>query len=388
MSATVRLALVPRDGLFVKDGRGWHTSASGRGHAIEWPWPSTLLGALRTAWGRQEEATADRAFTAGDWRARTSAVRLDRALVLRRSLAAGTWTCADRVWPAPMDALLLQDRHEVCRLDPGPHLTPTLGRDDDETREALWVAELDEASKPRAAPRWWSEARFAAWLAGRSVPAHDPANTFDLARRAQVHVGIRPERLTADEGVLFSHDIFETLEPGAEWAAGIEATLPCDHALRIATLGADGRLAAVERLPADLFAPPTALTAAFQHGRPGLRIVLVSPACFTRGWLPDGLEARDGTYLGRIAGLDHEVVLRAALTQRPVHISGWDMACGRPKPTARLVPAGSVYFFERTDGQPFEASDANRLWCSALGARTDEGFGRVVAGIWIPRGER
>lgn len=388
MSATVRLAFVPRDGLFVKDGRGWYTSASGRGHAIEWPWPSTLLGALRTAWGRREEAAAGRAFTAVDWRERTADVRLDRALVLRRRLGAGTWSRADRVWPAPADALLLEDRNEVFRLDPAPHPTPTLGRDDDCAREALWVATPDEASKPCPAPHWWSERRFADWLGGKDLPVRDPGNAFDLKRRVQAHVGIKQETFTADEGVLFSHDVVETLEPGVEWAIGVAATMPHDQAITIATLGADGRLAGVEPLPADPFTPPPALSDAFHGGSPGLRVVVASPACFERGWLPDGLEAQDGTYRGHIAGLDHEVVLRAALTGRPVHVSGWDMARRRPKPTARLVSPGSVYFFERTDGQPFDATDANRLWCSALGTRTDEGFGRVVAGVWTLRGER
>ena len=36
-TTTKHLALVPRDGFFAKDGRGWHTSVSGRGHGLDWP---------------------------------------------------------------------------------------------------------------------------------------------------------------------------------------------------------------------------------------------------------------------------------------------------------------------------------------------------------------
>jgi CRISPR-associated protein Cmr3 len=79
------------------------------------------------------------------------------------------------------------------------------------------------------------------------------------------------------------------------------------------------------------------------------------------------------------------VVLRAAVVPRPLHVSGWDMAARAPKPTSRMVPPGAVYFFERVDGQPFGEAEARALWLAAIGARTDEGFGRVVPGTWNPK---
>ena len=75
-----------------------------------------------------------------------------------------------------------------------------------------------------------------------------------------------------------------------------------------------------------------------------------------------------------------------------MHVSGWDMVSdkdkgGAPRATSRLVPPGAVYFFERAepDGAPFTADDAKALWLAALGGRTDDGFGRVVPGIWNPK---
>lgn len=46
----------------------------------------------------------------------------------------------------------------------------------------------------------------------------------------------------------------------------------------------------------------------------------------------------------------------------------------------RAVRAG--YFFERIDGEPFSEAEADSLWLGAIGGRTDEGFGRMVAGVW------
>lgn len=380
----VHLALTPRDGMFCLDGRGWHTSASGRGHGLDWPWPSTLLGAMRTAWGRCEEARTGRRFEPEDWRARTAAIALGRSLVLRRPLGE-EWAAAHRVWPAPSDARWREGEGELYRLDPAPPPLPTLGRDDDAAREALWVPALDDRAKPRPVPRWWREPRFAAWLAGRSVAARDPEHELAVSRRVQAHVGIRPDALTGDDGVLYSHDVVETLERGAEWSAGLEVALPGRDRPAIATLGSDSRLARVTALPAAVFEPAPDVLRAFRAGSRGLRLVIVTPACFGGGWLPDGIERRGTVLRGRIGGLEGELVLRAAIVGRPVHVSGWDIAAGQPKPTSSVVPPGAVYFFERTDGRPFGEADARALWLAALGARADEGFGRVVPGIWHPR---
>ena len=55
-----------------------------------------------------------------------------------------------------------------------------------------------------------------------------------------------------------------------------------------------------------------------------------------------------------------------------------------PKPTSRMVAPGTVYFFERADGRPFDETDARTLWLAAFGDRTNEGFGRVIPGVWSP----
>ncbi|MCS6800031.1 MAG: CRISPR-associated protein Crm3 [Myxococcota bacterium] len=380
---TVRIALVPRDGLFCKDGRGWYTSASGRGHGLDWPWPSTILGALRSSWGRAEESRKNAFFGPDDWSERTAAIQLGRTLVLRRKHDAA-WRAEDAIWPVPLDALWLEGRREVHRLDPVEPTAPTLGRDDDEARERLWRPVLEGVGKPLAAPRWWSSDDFSAWLAGRSVAVRDRREVLTTARRVQVHVGIRPDELTANDGVLFSHDVIETLDPHGEWAIGAELTLPDGALGDVATLGSDGRLARLESLPAAVFEPPAVVLEAFRSPSRGLRLVAVTPLCFTRGWLPDGLAEHDGTYRGRVPGLEHDVILRAAFVPRPVHVSGWNMAARAPKPTSRMVAPGAVYFFERADGRPFGEADARALWLAAVGTRTEEGFGRVVPGVWTP----
>ena len=94
---------------------------------------------------------------------------------------------------------------------------------------------------------------------------------FTVTRRIQAHVGIQPESLTGEEGLLFSHDVVETLDRVAEWAIGAEVVLPAGDAPVIATLGSDARIALLEALPPEAFHPATQVLEAFRNKILGLR---------------------------------------------------------------------------------------------------------------------
>jgi CRISPR-associated protein Cmr3 len=388
------LVLTPRDGLFLKDGREWATADGGRAHSLAWPMPSTLFGALVTARGRLEEAKGHR-LGKQDWLGLAKAAELGAIIALRRPLPAlPKWAPEHRVWPVPADALFFGDAagkiERVRRLDPRPAKCKTLGRDDDDAREALWWPGADDQAKPARSPQWWSEAALIDWLSDPDVEPKWNAAFHGLAlpRHIQSHVGIDPKTLTAREEILFAHDVVETIDRERyEWAIGCR--ISPEVTLQEVTLGGDRQLARVEAMAAGLFAFPRELATAFELPSPGLRLVAVTPAAFECGWLPDGFEARPGhSYQGHLPGIEAELILRAACVPRAIHVSGWDMARAQPKPTTRLAPPGSVYHVVRLDGEAFTAGDAERLWLCALGSRTNEGFGRFVPGVWRPQEKR
>lgn len=401
----VHHAIRPRDGFFFKDGRGWHTSASGRGRGLAWPFPTTLRGAMRTAYGRGCEAVFGRSFDPGAWAEETRGVRLGAVLGLRRPYASVAWAAAHRMWPVPLDASFLGEVGLVRPLEPldprqlaerGPGVT-TLGRDDDPIRERLWWpvprdADERDAGKPVEPPEWWTDEDFARWLGGSLVkaPSRLDAERARIPRRVDVRLAIDPATVTAQEGAIFANDVYETLHRSEdmlhEWAIGCAAELPAaaDLAARSWTLGSDRRLARAEVIDAAVFDDRPEATAV---AAPRIRLIVVTPAHFARGWLPDGLEAsaEHGEYRGILPGIDEEVVLRAAFVGRPAHVSGWDMTEGQPKPTRRLVPPGSVYFFEKLGGGSFTPAELSSLWLAALGHDVrdiDDGLNRVVAGPW------
>lgn len=70
-------------------------------------------------------------------------------------------------------------------------------------------------------------------------------------------------------------------------------------------------------------------------------------------------------------------LLRSAASDRPIAVSGWDVARGGPRPTRFAVPAGAVYFFDSVgvdSGMIATFDDA--------AASVQEGWGFTITGNW------
>lgn len=387
-------ALIPRDGFFFNSAKGWYTAASGRAAALEWPFPSTIRGALRTACGRAEETKSNARFTAVDWETKTADVRINLCLPLCRRFAED-WNTQHLMWPSPTDAISFDVCDDVIPLRPKKPVVPTLGIIDD-AREQLWRPMVENRSKPEPVTKWWTHGELLDWLCGKPLkkPGFLERESRTLPLRLEPHVTVDSNTFAAEEGGLFCLMIRETLvrQKGAvcEWGIMVRAEMGSLIPESTVTLGGDRRLARLENTDFGLSTLPPALETAFSEGSKGLRVLCVSPAHFRKGWLPDGFEHSEdgGSFIGTLPGLGDSVVLRAAYVSRPEHVSGWDMARGNgkgePKPTLRLVPAGAVYFFTKQNGDAFTVNDAAALWLAAWGHENSQGFGCVVPGVWSP----
>jgi CRISPR-associated protein Cmr3 len=79
--------------------------------------------------------------------------------------------------------------------------------------------------------------------------------------------------------------------------------------------------------------------------------------------------------------------LKAAIVPRPQTVSGWDLDIKKPKPTRRLVPAGSVYFIEIQGDMENKIRWLQKRWwqsISDVGQERIDGYGLAVFGIDRP----
>ncbi len=200
-------------------------------------------------------------------------------------------------------------------------------------------------------------------------------------------IGMNAAARTVEEGQIYITEGYAFHVPPSESTArfvstgflvgmkGVADVLPDQGHLR---LGGDGRSAHYRRVS---FSPSAIVP---QNGR--FRLLLQTPALFTKGWLPDGVTQLNVTY--RLQGDGFSARLACAALGRRDIISGWDMYQWCPKPAEAAVPAGSVYWFDEFEGEVgrlAEWVDAG-LWpknlTTAQKSRRAEGYNRAIVGLW------
>jgi len=403
----------PRHGFFAKDARGWFAGAGYQANSLSWMLPTTLRGALCTAIGRELEAAQQTVFTPAEWLSLKSELYLDRVLAVRVALGKD-FSTADRMWPAPADAVFLAGDSRPTALVAKTPEVAFWDRHDDPALARLELLAIDEASsagdaKPQSGPSWWTETEFAAWLSGNAEGGPDPrqAKSRQTASRTDVHVKMDNQTETADPGLLWAQEFRETLTPRCDaqgtaldrWAFAVVFRLLNQRAQQVrptvATIAGDRHLASIapseplDTLPANL---QMDIAAAGPLRR--IRLYAVTPTVFENGWYPDGFVLDGDRLVGNLPGLPNiPVRLVTAAVPRPVPISGWDRAASSPRTpgehqdgggmarfTRLACPAGSTWVLEKCDGQDFTPEEIVSLWLKQWGQDQADGLGLLVAG--------
>jgi CRISPR-associated protein Cmr3 len=269
---------------------------------------------------------------------------------------------------------------------------------------AMLPESVQEDFKPAKVPAFWSVEMMIRWLAnpkGKSFDSPpDPEKIRGLdgflnlpAKDARTHVRIDPSSGASDEGMLFETvglDLSLRGETdGIQMAARVESEKELYDQVtkidRFHTLGGERRLAywIIEESQKGWSCPDEVAKAL--AGKQRIRMVLATPAVFSDGWRPGWL---NGWPKGKAPcywpnGLRLKLV--SACTDRWKPISGWSLekVSRGPKAIRRLVPAGSVYFFEVLSG---DAGDlAKNLWLRSVSDEDQDrrdGFGLAVWGLW------
>lgn len=377
----------PYDPLLVRDGRPFGPNPGARARSLPFPFPSTATGTVRTRAGQDPNGYFHPKFAEA-----VTAVHVRGPLPVE--LVDGEWRY---LAPAPRDALAFEENDGTLTVRPLTplELEPGISRDLDgqnKTKELhlVGLTVRGELRKPtRKAPAFWRWAQFAAWLAAPETWSKAAAELGwpTLLTDRRMHVSIDPTTGTGRDGMLFMtgglsfHHTRQAEEPNMtesrRLALAVAVVVPDRFTIAPgwAPMGGERRLMTWHPDGPDL--PPMLpdLQQTIVDAK-RCRVVLLTPAAFDDGWRPRWLlEARAGVKVG----------LEAAAVGKPETVSGWDMVAGGPRPSRRLVPAGSVYYL-KLDGQP---DDIRRwlaeIWMQCISDNDNDqaaGFGLAVVGAY------
>jgi len=230
------------------------------------------------------------------------------------------------------------------------------------------------------------------WLAndGEVTNVPGPRKVLEgFKKEERIHVRIDPQTQTADDSQLFSTQGL-TFPDGTGLAAlaytGDVTPVEMIGGLQtLHPLGGERRLAFFHFHTASSdWRVPDEIRSALS-GATGVRMQLATPAILSQGWLPGWLDPE--TLEGAPPGVsDTRLRLCSACVDRWRPVSGWDLEKRGPKPVRRVVPAGSVYFFEVVQGS---AKDLADCWLRPVADDEQDrrdGFGLALWGVWRNKG--
>jgi len=214
---------------------------------------------------------------------------------------------------------------------------------------AVFVSNADEPLRTQI--EWMSLEHLADYLHGK---APEQLPYFRLAcDEPKIGIKISSEKRTVKEGLLYTAVMKrvaqlnekQSREVKTDILFGLQGVEKVPEQV-VARFGGEGRTVIWRRTTE----PP--LPKAPRVSERCLKLYLLTPAVFANGWFPDWLDEDSLTGKPKVwkqnksETLGVEVQLVAAAVKKSAFISGWDLAHNRPKPSYRIVPAGSVYILK------------------------------------------
>jgi CRISPR-associated protein Cmr3 len=420
----------PREPLIFRDGRPFSNRPGVVAQSLPFPFPATTTGGVRTQAGLDDRGIF--AFTSNEQLETLKKLRVRGPLLVqilpqdeRKGQGQEEQSEAlDWFVPAPADALLLKPEEKGASPAPAGTLLPKpdekgaskvkarvkrllpvqIGEAltdlafycaEKEMKPALQLVGMQTwvSGKPiEKPPRYWRWDVFQKWLLSpedKEIEAWSDLGIMGPQQEQRVHVSMDGEKHQGKEGALFATRAMEFVVRNDE--EELQEAHPLGLAMIVekdaqpvpregfAAFGGERRIVHWRKYQSSALTCPSALTANIAVNEQGVwpcRMILLTPACFDKGFYPTAIqEEQDGV----------KPTLKAIALQRPDVISGWDFVRGKPKRTRRLVPAGTVFFLELKGEQEAIRNWVEHHWLQCVSDerqdRTD-GFGLAVIGTW------
>lgn len=398
--------LQPLDTLFFKDARPMKSGAGSGGHGASWPLPTVLHEALRSALLAQAGGVSlgkgvAHHKTSDSGKKRESHVVSDLFRSLR---TVGPFPmCKNTLYfPLPSDVVPTDEKGESVTV-----MAPLSEAPGKSNYPQAWLKPVYPKAPPSKVklPPWVAADWFNQYLHSQVSSAPPKIPLYDTEHR--IGIGIDPEKRTAADKQIYSAEHLRLRTDVRLWfSAGLSKRDQAHNGNtdlaklvdQYLSLGGESRMCRIAESRVDLtdmIPPPGKL----------IKWVLVAPAMFRAGWLPNWVNESDGkvrlkkgatersgteketeerkVWRERVRNMtDIDAHLIAVCIPKPIHFSGWDLAIGGPKPTVLAVPVGSAYYFKA------QTEEDGRALVKALHGRTqsdyfgEKGMGLGFCGVW------
>lgn len=377
------LFLQANDTFFFRDGRPFTKGDQSEGYSIFPPLPTTILGALRTAYiaeygdlsafySKKMASTIGTSDSLGS-------MRLKGAFLADRN--SGVY------FPIPLDLIVKKNDAEnrLYPLEMNP-LNSNIRLNALLTHLLRWDAPEDVESETTGK---LNSLYMASYLLGEEMPFQFiPEENFVCS---EPKIGIQRNRktLTSEESMLYRINMSRFQSGYLNLSAlGFVVDYYCPQELPekgLLKLGGEGKSFVYE--PSQHNPDPLATDADLDTLKDTIKdsgyfkLYFPSPSIFKNGWLPRWIDEK--TYRGQYpsSGGSVSVELITAAVGKPIPVGGWDMKKRSPKPTYRAVPAGSVYYFKVLDGSCVDDIINTFHYKNISDYRADEGFGLCLVGV-------
>ena len=359
----MRLFLKPNDTFFFRDGRPFTRGEQTEGYSIETPFPSTVMGALRTAYiafcGDMTE------FTSGQMK---SVIGTKQSLAGASIQIKGVFLGhgdGSLYYPTPRD-LVSEKKSESAKLYP---LSIESQRDTFSSSSKLSTLLTWNNSEMQVehAGGYISCDNLRKYLIGETSCLTSEKSEF-IIDEPKVGITRSHRTLATEEGMLYRINMkrFRNSEFGFVVDVDGIDQLPKSALIKLGGEGKGFTYREISQKPDPLLTDDCAKIQKMVRDSGKFKLYLATHAIFDDGWLPKCLHG--------------DIELITAAVGNYVTIGGWDVAHRRPKGAYRAVPAGSVYYFRLINGTKAETVLDCLHYKNISDQRTQEGFGLAYVG--------
>ncbi len=376
----MKLFLQPNDTFFFRDGKPFTKGDQSEGHSIFPPLPSTVLGALRSAYIAEFGDLP--LFYSGRMRDIIGTPEsLCDVIRLRGVFFASN---RDNFFPVPLD-LIYKKSDEQDRNIPLHLLVPTsknFASNGAINNPLTW-------STPESIDSY-AEGLLCLGAITRYLQGNDSNLLITdratlIEQESKTGITRSADTLSSEEHMLYRIDMSRFKNSDGNYGFIVDYECPKNLPQKgLLKLGGEGKSFVYEHsdFDVDLLSRHLESVKAAIRSTDIFKLYFATPTIFQQGWLPSWLNSN--TLEGEFPIQSMSPILLKLITAavgKPIPVGGWNMAKGEAKPTHCAVPAGSVYYFELSDKNRIDDLITAFHYQNISDERAEEGFGLALIGI-------